>query len=290
MKANFLQHKQKGNGAMIRTSIKGATIGAGVLALLGLFFFGWDAASYVTTGVDRMTDSVRSNVPIEFEIDRARTMIKDLEPDIRQNMQVIAEEEVALRRLNDRIEKLGSQLDSQKNAIMTLRNDLTSEREVFVYANREYTQAQVKADLASRFGRFKTQNATLESLKKTRDARERSLSAARQKLDGMFAARRQLEVDVENLEAQLKMVEAAQTTASYQFDDSRLSRVKELVENLQTRLDVTAKLLDQETVPAGEIQLDSEVPGDVVDQVDVYFSDEIAVTGEGQPVAAIQIR
>ena len=57
----------------------------------------------------------------------------------------------------------------------------------------------------------------------------------------MLAAKRKLEVDVEHLEARLKMVEAAQTTSDYAFDDSRLSRVKELITDLRTRLDVAER-------------------------------------------------
>ena len=52
----------------------------------------------------------------------------------------------------------------------------------------------------------------------------------------MLAAKRQLEVDIENLEARKKMVEVAQTTSNYQFDDSQLGQVKELVTDLRTRL------------------------------------------------------
>ena len=73
----------------------------------------------------------------------------------------------------------------------------------------------MKCDLANRFDRFKTSDATLASLREIQTARQKSLDAARQKLDGMLAAKRQLEVDVENLEARLKMVEVAQTASNY---------------------------------------------------------------------------
>ena len=56
-----------------------------------------------------------------------------------------------------------------------------------------------------------------------------------------WPAKRQLEVDVENLEARLKMVEVAQTASNYQFDDSQLGRVKELIGDLRSRLSVEEK-------------------------------------------------
>lgn len=256
---------------MIKKAIMGAAGLSMLAAVMGVFCFGWDSASYVTTGVDSVRTSVRDQVPVGFEIQRARKMIADLVPDIHQNMHVIAEQEVEVKKLEQRIQKNETEMAKQRDAMLSIKNDLSSVRETFTYAGRTYTQSQVKAELASRFDRYKTQDATLVSLKQTLGARQSGLSSARKKLDGMVAAKRQLEVDVENLEAQLKLVEAAQTTANYQFDDSRLGRAKELVESLRTRLDVTQKILTQESEYVGQIEVDSEAPADIADQVADYF-------------------
>ncbi len=87
----------------------------------------------------------------------------------------------------------------------------------------------------------------------------------------MLAAKRPLEVDVENLEAKLKMVEAAQTTSEFSFDDSRLSRCKELISELRTRLDVAAKMVDAKDSFQSEIPLTAPVSDDIVDEVTEYF-------------------
>ena len=57
-----------------------------------------------------------------------------------------------------------------------------------------------------------------------RDARQRNLDAARQKLATMMSAQRQLLVEVENLEAKLKLVEVAQASSDLHLDDSQLAR------------------------------------------------------------------
>ena len=110
-----------------------------------------------------------------------------------------------------------------------------------------------------------------KSLEDIHIARQKSLEAARQKLEGMLAAKRQLEVDIENLEARQKMVEVAQTTSNYQFDDSQLGQVKELVSDLRTRLQVAEKLVSAETSLHDEIPLDTPTPANIVDQVTDYF-------------------
>jgi hypothetical protein len=111
-------------------------------------------------------------------------------------------------------------------------------------------------------------------LQQIHDARVKSLEAARQKLEGMLASKRQLAVQVENLQARLQMLSAAQSTSEYQFDDSRLGRTKELVASLKSRLDVAEKLVNAETSFHGEIQLDTPTPENIAQEVGEYFGDK----------------
>ena len=158
---------------------------------------------------------------------------------------------------------------------MRLKDDAASGKSVFRYAGRSYSIDQVKLDMSNRFQRFKTAEATLESLRKIHRARENSLNAARQKLEGMLAAKRQLLVEVENLEAQRQMVAAAQTTSNYHFDDSKLGRVKELISDLQIRLDTEKKLVEAEDYFHDEIPIEENSPDDIVDQVTSYFEKDL---------------
>ena len=251
--------------------VKKSIIAGAVAVLLSAFLFGRDAWSYVSTSAGWVKDSVKSSVPMEFEIERARTMIKNLVPDIQKNMHVIAKEEVEVERLAKQIAQQEERLTADRSGILRLKSDLASERDRYEYAGRVYTVSQVKQDLGNRFERYKTADATLGSLRDIHTARQKSLDAARQKLEGMLAAKRQLEVDVENLEAKLKMVEAAQTTSEFTFDDSRLSRCKELIGELRTRLDVAAKMVDAKDSFQSEIPLTEPVSDDIVDEVTEYF-------------------
>jgi hypothetical protein len=252
--------------------IKKAILAVVGLGLVGGLFFGRDAASYFRTSCGWVKDSVRESVPMDFEIDRARRMVKELVPDIRKNMHVIAKEEVEVENLKKQIAQMESKLGKDKSELVRLKTDLGTGNDVFQYAGRKYTVNQVKADLANRFERYKTTDATLASLKDIQVARERSLAAAREKLEGMLAAKRKLEVDVEHLEARLKMVEAAETTSDYEIDDSRLSRVKELIGDLRTRLDVAERLTSAEGSFHDEIPLTEETaPENIVDEVTEYL-------------------
>lgn len=247
--------------------VRKALIAAGVVGILSVLFFGRDAVSYMKTSAAQLGESVRGAVPIEFEIDRARKMVADLVPDIRRNMHVIAKEEVEAEKLAKQISDSETRLEKQRAELVRLRNDLAEEQGTYYYCGRSYSTDEVKADLARRFERFKTSEATVNSLRDIHAARERSLEAARQKLEGMLASKRQLEVDVENLQARLKMVEVAQTTSDYNFDDSRLARVKDLMTDIRTRLQVAEKLVNADDKFRDEIQLEGPAPADILEQV-----------------------
>ncbi len=252
---------------MIRKTI----ITSAAILLAAVVLFGRNTLGYLRTSWGYVHDSVQNAVPVGFEIDHARQMIQDLAPEVRRNMHVIAKEEVEVNRLDEQIAGAEANLAKDKQQILQLKTDLSTNKESYQYGGRAYTIAEVKTDLANRFERYKTSEATLVNLKQIRDARVKGLAAARQKLDGMLAQKRQLQVEVENLEARNQMVAAAQASSNYQFDDSRLGRAKELVQNLKTRLEVNEKLVSAENEFQGEIPLDKATPQNIVDQVGDYF-------------------
>jgi chromosome segregation ATPase len=254
---------------------KSLLVGGAVVLLLGLFF-GRNACSYLTTSSRWVQESVTSNVPIEFQINRARDMIKALDPEIKQNMHLIAKEEVE-------IEKLGQQVDSQESAlaqsrddILRLKTDLETGDTSFYYASHRYTADQVKNDLEGRFDRFKVNEATLDKNQKILTIRQQKLDSARSRLEEMLTAKRELEVQVENLEAELEMLKVAKTASDFNFDDSQLARTKELIEDIRTRIDVESKLMN-EVQTSGQIQLEEPKDNtDITDRVSQYFGNDKA--------------
>ncbi len=252
--------------------IKKILIIGGGAALVSMVLVGRDAMSYVRTSFGYVSDAASEAVPIEFQIDRARNMIQDLVTEVRKNMHIIAKEEVEVQRLDEQIGESESRMAKDKDQLMRLKDDASSGQAKFVYAGRSYTLDEVRNDLTNRFERYKTGEATLASLKEIRNARQKSLVAAQQKLEGMLASRRQLQVEVENLEARLQMIAAAKATSNYQFDDSRLGRVKELVSNLKSRLEVAEKLVNAEVYYQDEIPLDKASPENIVEQVTEHFA------------------
>jgi regulator of replication initiation timing len=250
---------------------KKLVLGVLVTGLLGGLVLGKGAWSYLTTGYERASQTVEDSVPLEFQIDRARKMVRDLEPEIRRSMHVIAKEEVEVESLDKRLATAEEKAEKEKSEIMRLQADLQSGKNVFRYAGLSYSAHEVKEDLSRRFARFKTSDATLGSLTDMRKARQANLEAAREKLTAMMNAQRQLQVEVENLEAKLKLVEVAQASSDLKLDDSQLARAKELITDIRTKLDVAAKLANADTNFKDEIPLDEPNAEDITDQITEYF-------------------
>jgi chromosome segregation ATPase len=246
----------------------------GALAVVGLtVVFGTAGLSYVRTGWHAASDSVRQNVPVEWEIKRARQMIEDLKPEITSNMQMVAREEVGVERLAAEVANKNQQIAKAKNDILRLKGDLESGSVRFVYAGRDYSSGQVKDDLAARFKQFQVHEKTASKLSQILSAREKNLVAARCKLDEMLSAKRQLEVEIENLQARLTMVQVAQTASPVALDDSQLSCTRQLLDDIRTRIDVAEKLASSEGALEGTIPLEETAPENLLTEIADYFGE-----------------
>lgn len=247
----------------------------GSAGLLGTtLLVGSGAGSYLKTGAGWVRQTVKDAVPVEVEIRRAREMIADIQPEIALNMQTIAQEKVQVERLGKEVNRLDEKLADGRRDIQRLTGDLSSGETRFVYAKRSYTEEQVREDLESRFKRFKTQEATAEKLRQMLVARQHTLEAARDRMDAMLSAKRQLEVEVENLQARLAAVEVAHASSDLCLDDSQLSNTRQLLDDIRTRIDVQEEMLSVNSQYDGGIPLetDEESDKDILKEITAYFA------------------
>lgn len=242
-------------------------------ALVFALIFGRAGFSYVSTSVSELRQSVRDSVPVEFQIKNARDEIKKLDPEMHKMMREIAKEELEVEKLRDEVETQQVSLDTSFTHIMVLKSHLEEGESFFVYDGESYSNNQVQKDLRRRFDNHKTKSETLESLRMVLDAREAGLEAARQHLEETRLKKHELEVRIENLEAQARMVEVAKTASDLNFDDSRISRTQELLDNIESRIAVEKTIVDVNESNIGGIPLEQEESSnmDLTEEIEVYF-------------------
>ncbi len=264
--------------------IKQAIYGVATVGALASFVFGRDVVSYARTWGTSVRQTVKREVPIDFEVARARELVEQLIPDIRNCMHVIAEQEVDVENLTGELARKEADLTTQKEVILSRQTNLKTGQASFTIAGHTYSADQVRTDLAKRFDRFKVSEETQKKEKQVLDARQKALTANREKLDNMLAAKTDLELQLEQLEARLKMVQAAETISTVSIDDSQLTRMKKLIRELNKQLDVREKVMatDGKLTDLIPAEWQSTAPKDLEAQIEAHFSPQ-ADTSESKP-------
>ena len=217
----------------------------GTLGFVLILLFGRDVISYVTTTGDQVSEAVRAQIPIDFEIERAKKMIESLTPQIRNSMVAIAREEIAIENLDARVGRLEADHADAKARLTSLQSQLETDREEFKLGTTFYTATEFTKYAESRFEHFKTQGETLNSLRNTLVARRQGLASASKQLNELVSAKDQLRAEIESLEAREKMNAVARAnneTSLASLDESKLTRTRELIREIETRIRVEERL------------------------------------------------
>lgn len=277
--------------------IMAATAGLALILL-----FGRDVASYITTSADQVSSTIRDQIPVEFEIERARNMINEFKPQIRKSMVTIAREEIEIENLNEEIANLASELEQDRSQLVSLQRELESGQRELKIGETLYTSSEITSLAEKRFEHFQTQDKTLKNLQRTRDVRVAGLKAAQLKVDEMVAAKEQLAAEVAGLEARQRMNEVTrannQSDLDPAIDDSHLARTRELIKDIETRVRVAERLTAtelhfmEEVVPVVETKNAQNIAAKIAN----YFANEhveqettpteLLVAGSQEPVSA----
>ena len=254
--------------------IKVGGLGTGGLLLAGLFIFGSDLWSYITSSAHSMQSAVKDSVPIEFELRRAHDLLGEIIPEMQANVRVIAQEEVEVANLKTDIQRSEDALAGEKVRIQKLSTLLETPKPTYSVGGKDYTKEQIKEDLASRFDRFKEAQQVFDGKKALLTAREKSLQAAMASLDKTRATKSLLETKIASLEGQYRLVQAASATSNFKVDSSKLAQTEKLIGDIKKRLDVAQRVLAHEAQFVQPIPVDSISDKDLVGQVKDYFNPE----------------
>jgi chromosome segregation ATPase len=254
---------------MIKKAVLGAALGAGALYLA----FGTSAPSYVRTAFCKVRHNAKDAVPVQFEIDRARGEIANLEPAIKDNIEALARAEVDVEYLEKEIVATRDNLGSETRAMLALRQSLENgDFRLAGHSRVRYTPEEVKSDLARRLDHIHHVNANLAEKEATLKARQKAIVAARKQLQEMAAQKQLLLTKLAGIEAHLKMIEATRSANEFDFDNSALARAKQSVAELERRLEVLDRRAEMEGrfVDSG-IPVSIEPGRDVVREIDEEF-------------------
>ena len=271
---------------MILKLVKLGMLGAVGLAIAGGLVFGRDLCSYVTSSARSMRTAVTENVPVEFQLRRARDLVDDILPEMHACVRIIAEQEVEIAALGKDIAQSHKNLDEERTRIAKLRDALGTSQSSFTFNGFTWTRDQVKEDLAHRFDSLKESEVVLAGKQRLLENRQRSLAAAMQTLDRTRAQKSLLESQIASLEGQNQLVKAASVGSNVNIDNSKLAQSERLIAEIKKQLDVSERVLAHETRFVQPIPVDAISEKDLLNEIDAHLAGNAAKPAEEPTVTA----
>lgn len=217
-----------------------------VVGVAGFVLLGSNFRSYIHTSTRAAQQAVRDAVPMEFELRRASDMIEAILPDLQSQVRMIAQEEVEISALEADIEESAKRINKEQRTLASLRNKMRVQQVSYSVNGRDIEREQLTEQLHQRFERFKQGELALASKQKLLEKRQDGLNAALAMLDKMRHRKAELEQKVEALAAQHRLVQASAIESGTLIDGSSLSNADQLLENIETRLEVAQRVLAHE--------------------------------------------
>lgn len=258
----------------------------GLAVAAGLFILNHTRlGSYGHTAFGKIKKAAQREVPVEFEIERIRQEIARLTPDMKKHLTGMADEIVAIENLKDEITVSRGNLNKKKEQLRAAAADLKAgvERVSYVYDGRTYRPNQlrerVQRDLAS-CQRLEKDLVTREQILENK---EKGLESAKEQLQAMRDQKAELELAVEQIESEVKAIRVAQAKSKFAIDDSRLSHIKQSLQDLRNRMKretIKADLYGQFIQDGGTPETKKVSTKDLVKDLDSYLNGEKAEAHE----------
>jgi DNA repair exonuclease SbcCD ATPase subunit len=256
-------------------------------ALVTSLLLGTEAFSYARSSARSVRMAVKDNIPIEFELRRARDLLDDILPEMQANVRLMAQQEVEIDAAKEDIDGCQKSLADEGVRVQKLRDMVSTGPSTQLLGEITYTRDQLKHELARRFERYREAESALSAKKKLLEERRRSLSAAEQQFEQMRVRKVALESQVQALSGQYRLVQAASNKNGVRIDPSRLAEAERLVGQIRQQLNVAEHVLAREAKFTQPIVIDVIDDQDLVARVDRHFkpSDQAAKQAPVAPTA-----
>ena len=263
-------------------------VGLGV-GLVGGLLFGREAVSYFKSAVGSVRDVAKDNVPIEFELRRARDLLNDIIPEMQANIRVIAQQEVEISNLKTDLVQSRKALCDEQCKVQKLRETLSTQQTSYTINGLNYSRRAVTDELSRRFDRYKEAEVILAGKQRLLENREKSLQAGISMLEKTRSQKMLLESQIETLEGQFRLVKAAAVGSKLNIDHSKLAQTQKVLSDIKKQLDVAERVLAHESKFAEEIKVDTVDEKELVASVDDHFANKNSTeTASNPPTVASQ--
>lgn len=253
--------------------IVGGALGTVILGTLlwGTSFFG-----YVRTAKDEIQKAAKDAVPMPVQVANAERMVKDLKDEIEKWQLTVAEQQVMVKNMGEKIAQREAALGGQKKQILALNAELARGEKEYVFEGTTYSQQQVQEDLEVKFKNYRNVEDILIRDKDQFKARKETLSTTEAKFQEMVTMKKGLENEIGFLRARMEQQKADEAVGSLDIDDSKMAEARKTIEEIRTKMDVREKVREaQGRLKTSEIKVpEKKELKNVSKDIENYFGDE----------------
>jgi len=271
---------------MLWKAIKYGTLATGGALLAGGLVFGTDLGSYVRSSYHEVRGAVKDNIPIDFELRRARDLLDGVGPELHRNIRLVAEQEVEIATLKADIDQSRRNLADERQRIARLRDCLATSQASFTFGDLSYSRVQLAQELSRQFTHFREAETALTAREQLLVSRRQGLATAMEAMETAKAQKATLEAQIDGLEAQYKLVQAASQGTDLQIDHSRLAQAHKVVDDIRKQLNVAEHVLAHEAKFTQSIPMDTVDERDLLAQVDQHLKQAPAKSDSTDPEVA----
>jgi len=218
------------------------TIGAILLGVVVLFAGSPLLRSYVKSAWHQTVCKMKGNIPAEFEIERLKGEIAQLDQEVPQLVTALAE--------------MSYDLDNQKKQLQTVQGKLKAHTErlvdfakavknnpntQFVFAKQSFAPTEANKKLADEYKTFNTMKTIAEGKEKLVAAREKQFKIKLDQVNRIRQQKQEFELQLTNLETELALVKHQPGTPEKAFDNSRITLIEEGLKNLTRQVGIAKK-------------------------------------------------
>lgn len=222
-----------------------------IAAIVGVVAFsalkGTKMFSYAKQEVASVGDWMDSQVPVEKKIQHLRKEVKQLDKDIDKAQTAYVTEIVDVEHLSKDVAEMKGAVVGDHEKILAMGEKIKSANKdaklKVAYGTQTVSTDEALQLLQSDTKRLVSRKATLGSMEQTLAARVRIKDALQKQLDGLRRNKQEMNVAIDKLEAEYKVLQYEQIESKYQVDDTRLAGVKQSLRDLQREVDIQRQKL-----------------------------------------------
>lgn len=253
---------------MIYRMVKWAVLGTLAVGATGYVLFGTHIGSYIGTAASSIREGVAESIPIDFELKRARNLIREIDPQLYDARRELAQSEVDLENVQNEVGRLEKDVNTGERKLRAVSASMTGREVPARLASLDRTR--VELSLERTFESYKNHVALLDGKRKLIARQERAVATARMRLEAVRSEKSRLEEMVASLTSQKRQLDAlAASSRTIELDDSALGRARDVLDQVKRRLDVAQRMLEDEIFASPE---EVGAPSrDIVGEIHRYF-------------------